>query len=180
LDLGNSPPYYLRLRIYAKQVSYFYHKLRQLDPVYDSCPVRCLAPHRDKQNGCPDCSYTVYYNALRANYYKHLTKDLAEALQASGFDKEKALREGGKLARLDWSFEDIETDYRILSELESQAGTETELVSGGFNPLWSIRVYHAISIIREERYRVRREINHKEKEDAIAAARAKELAKQRG
>ncbi len=176
MDLGNSPPYYLRLRIFAKQAAYFYHKLRLLEPVYDSCPVRCLAPHKDKANGCPDCSYTVYYKDFRAKYYK-LLSDLTEALELSGFDKEKAKLEGGKLALLDWRFEDLEEDYRILSELEAQTGTETELAPGGYNPAWSVRTSLAISIIREERYKVRREVAHQAEEDAKAEARRRQLTK---
>lgn len=94
-------------------------------------------------------------------------------LELSGFEKEKAKVEGEKLSRNDWTFEEMQTDYRILSELEAKAGVETETAPGGYNPLWNIRTDLAIAIIREERYKVRREIAHEQKKEQEAEERRK-------
>ena len=177
MGLGNSPPYYLRLRIFAKLTAYFYAKLRDLPPVYDNCPVKCLAPQADKANNCPDCDYTIFYEQFRANYYKLLTKEFRQKLEESDFSPEKAHRVAEELAGEDWSFEDMANDYRILSGIESLAGAETEISPGASNPDWNVRTDLAIQIIREERYKARRDLDFQKDEKRKAEAKARELSR---
>lgn len=170
--MGYAPPYYLRLRIYARQVNYFYRKLRALPPVYDNCPVRCLAPEADRANGCPDCDFTVFYKTFRKNYERIVTKDVRKSLIDQGVKFEDADAYATEEAHKTWSFETIAEDYRSLSELESFAGTETADAPGGYDRDWNIRVRTGIDIIREERYKVRREFSYKAEQEALARAAA--------
>lgn len=171
--MGYAPPYYLRLRIYARQVNYFYRKLRGLAPVYDSCPVRCLAPEADRPNGCPDCDFTIAYNAMRKNYARIVEKDVRRGLLERGVDVDKATRLAKESIDSEWSYREIEADYRSLSELEAMAGVETSERPGRYDPTWNIRTRTAIDIIREERYNVRREKEYEAKLEAEARERAR-------
>lgn len=171
--MGYAPPYYLRLRIYARQINYFYRKLRGLAPVYDNCPVRCLAPEADKVNGCPDCDFQVFYKTFQGNYERIVTKDIRNNLIERGVKFEDADAYAKEEAHKTWSFYDIAQDYRSLSELESFAGTETEDAPGGYDKEWNIRTRTGIDIIREERYKVRREFQYKAEQERLAAARAR-------
>lgn len=171
--MGYAPPYYVRLRIYARQVNYFYRKLRDLPPVYDNCPVRCLAPEADRANGCPDCDFTVFYNRFRANYHRIVEKEFVRELTERGYGPEEAKAIVKQDAETSWTFENLAADYRSLSETEAIAGTETEEAPGGIDPTWDVRTRAAIDIIREERYKVRREVAHADKEKRDAEARAK-------
>lgn len=172
--MGYAPPYYLRLRIYAKQVNYFYRKLRALPPVYDNCPVRCLAPEADRVNGCPDCSFQVYYRTLRDNYNRIVEKEIRRSLIEGGLPEADATRIAKDETLSQWSFENVQDDYRGLSEIEAVAGTETAEAPGGIDPTWSVRVRTAIDIIREERYKIRREIEYEDKQKLDAERRARE------
>lgn len=157
--MGQPAPYFARFRTYAKHASYFHDRIRKLDPVYDNCPALCLAPEADKRNGCPDCDYTLAYNALRANYHKEVEKRFKEAgIDYSPDDDE-------------YGFFLIQRHYRIAAHAEEVAGTESEDAPGGVNPQWTVRMAAAIAIIREERYKVRREKAH-EREAELRAQRA--------
>lgn len=171
--MGNAPPYFLRLRIYAKQINYFYRKLRALPPVYDNCPIRCIAPEADRQNGCPDCDFTIFYKKFKSNYYRIVEKEITRDLIEAGVEREKAIELAKEDTEATWTFENLRDDYRVLSELEARAGVETEDTPGGYSPDWNIRVKFGIDVIREERYKVRREIEYEHKENAQAKARAK-------
>lgn len=175
--MGIAPPYFLRLRIYAKQINYFYRKLRALPPVYDRCPVRCIAPEADRLNGCPDCDFTIFYRKLKDNYYRLLKKDLTADLMERGVELEKATQLAETQANQFWTFENLQADYRSLSEIEALAGTETAERPGGLDPSWNIRTRTAIDIIREERYIVRREVEYEERQTTAAADRAKAKTK---
>lgn len=170
--MGYAPPYFNRLRIYARQINYFYRKLRGLAPVYDNCPVRCLAPEADRVNGCPNCDFTIFYNQFKANYNRIVEKDLKAALIERGVDPEAATRIAKEDAATKWTFENLAEDYRALSEIEARAGTETEDAPGGIDPTWNVRIYAAIGIIREERYKVRREVNYEQEQEREAKDRA--------
>jgi hypothetical protein len=170
--LGYTPPYYLRLRIYARQIDYFYRKLRALPPVYENCPVRCLAPEADRANDCPDCDYQVFKKALRENYYRSLSKEIARELIERGVDPGDARKYAEDNVDTDWSFELIREDYGSLCEIEALAGTETEDRPGAYDPAWSVRIKTGIGVIREERYKVRREVRYNKEQDDKARARA--------
>lgn len=175
--MGYAPPYYLRLRIYARQVNYFYRKLRLLPPVYDNCPVRCLAPEADRPNGCPDCDFTIAFNKFKTNYSRILKKELARELIEIGVEPDEAKERAERKAEGGWTFEELQEDYRTLSELEAIAGTETEDSPGGLDPNWNIRTRTAIDIIRDERYKVRREVRYEKEQEDAAKARAKAKAR---
>jgi hypothetical protein len=72
----------------------------------------------------------------------------------------------------DWSFELIREDYGSLCEIEALAGTETEDRPGAYDPAWSVRIKTGIGVIREERYKVRREVRYNKEQDDKARARA--------
>lgn len=124
--------------------------------------MRCIAPEKDKANNCPTCDYTISFNFFRKNYYKILTKELAE--QGENYQSDKDF----------WSFETLLEDYRTLSELEEVAGIDTEEKAGGFNPRWNVRASTAIRIIREERQKIRREDAYKREQAAEDERRERE------
>lgn len=168
--MGNAPPYYLRLRIYARQIDYFYRHLREQDPVYEHCPGRCLAPEADRENGCPDCEYKIRLNTAKGNYSRILEKELTRLYKEAGItDPEKYAKLDAE-SGLQW--EHLARDYAALCELERKAGTETADSPGGIDPSWNIRIDTGIAIIREERYKVRREVRHRDKQEADAKAAA--------
>lgn len=92
-----------------------------------------------------------------------------------GVEGTEATRIAEELADHQWSMEDIESDYYALSEIESRAGTQTADDPGKVDPTWNDRVKFGIELIREERYKVRRETEYEAKQDA----KAKELARAR-
>jgi hypothetical protein len=173
LVLGYPPPYYLRLRIYARQIDYFYRHLRELDPVYVTCPARCLAPEADRKKGCPDCEYTIRYQRFKGNYHKLVAKEIKrDLIEFNGVDPKEAEAIAKDRVSAVWTFESMAEDYRAFSELEALAGTETGDRPGGHDPNWNVRTKTAIGIIREERYFVRREVAHRREQERLAKARA--------
>ncbi len=171
--LGYPPPYYLRLRIYARQVDYFYRNLRELDPVYDTCPVRCLAPEADRANGCPDCEYTNHKTRFKKQYRKLVAKEVKrDLIELGGLDPVEAGQIAEDRVFKPWTFDNIAEDYRAYCDIEAIAGTETEDRPGVIDPTWNVRTKTAISLIREERYLVRRETKHRKDKEAEAKRRA--------
>lgn len=170
--MGNAPPYFLRLRIFANKIGYFYQKLRSFPPVYDSCPVRCLAKEADRENGCPDCNYTVAFQSLKKYYHKALEGEILTELEGRGLHQ--ALIPFFLEAELkQFSFDEIYNDYLALCSIEELVGTETGDRPGGVNPKWSVRTAAGIRIIREERYKIRREESFKLDEERKARERAR-------
>lgn len=170
--LGESPPYYLRLRVYARQVNYHYRRMRDKPPVYDTCPVRCLAPEADRVNGCPNCEYSLSKKTLKDNYHKLVEKRIVENLIELGVDPGKAKDAARENASAVWTFEDIEADYQTLSELEQYAGVETPDAPGKHDPGWTVKTAIGIGIVREERYLVRREFKYRADKEDEAKRRA--------
>lgn len=119
------------------------------------------------------------FDKFKKDYYRILTKDLTELLEYAGFKPEQAKEEATKLSKLDWTFEEMLADYRALANLEAIAGAETETNAGGFNPNWTVRTELGIAIIREERYKVRRELD-KRRDEEIRAERKMLEVRNRG
>lgn len=159
MGVGFAKPYFTRLRIFAKSISYHYARLRELNPIYDNCPVRCVAPERDKKNGCPECDYTNAYKLFRKNYFKLLGEELTKEYRERGDIPEKYIPKlVVKTLNNPYSFESLYYDYRSLSEAEAKVGVETDSSPGGIGKDWNIRIFTGVNIIREERYKHRRQI----------------------
>lgn len=93
----------------------------------------------------------------------------------AGVAETEAKRIGEEEAKTGATFESIEEDYRVLAELEALAGIETADVAGKHSEAWNIRTATGIGIIREERYKLRREADYEaeQKRKAEAANRPK-------
>lgn len=156
----------------ARQIAKYHLRLRELPPVYDSCPTRCIAPNRDPANGCPECEVTNAYREFEKAYLRQLEFDLRQGLEREGGRSSKAigLIVANQLQDTRYPFELIVEYIGELLELESMSGGEE-----AHNPDWNVRTAKAIRILRTERAKVRREHLYDATEAAKAEARAASL-----
>lgn len=111
--------------------------LADLDSSYDGCPTACTRPEADMRRGCPDCEVNVLWNELLA--------DIDEELDA--FRKRKEMRRDAKLK---WSVNKLISDVGVAGSMDARVNGE------GYDENWTTPQRRLVSILREERYSLRK------------------------